>query len=64
MKEEDLPQVENPDDDEQQRDVHRNRQQVGTPALDHAGHGDLNAHLSTHQEVEIHYLHEYLHGRV
>ena len=26
--------------------------------------GDLNAHLTTHQEVTIHYLHEYLHGRV
>jgi CBS domain-containing protein len=26
--------------------------------------GDLNAYLSTHHEVTIHYLHEYLHGRV
>lgn len=25
--------------------------------------GDLNAYLTNHQEVEIHYLHEYLHGR-
>lgn len=26
--------------------------------------GDLNAHLSTRQEVTIHYLHEYMLGRV
>jgi CBS domain-containing protein len=26
--------------------------------------GDLNAFLTTHHEVTIHYLHEYLHGRV
>ncbi|HET6425382.1 MAG TPA: CBS domain-containing protein [Planctomycetaceae bacterium] len=26
--------------------------------------GDLNAHLSNHQEVTIHYLHEYMLGRV
>ena len=26
--------------------------------------GDLNAHLTTHHEVTIHYLEEYLHGRV
>lgn len=26
--------------------------------------GDLNAHLSSNQETTIHYLHEYLHGRV
>lgn len=25
--------------------------------------GDLNAHHANHQEVTIHYLHEYLHGR-
>ncbi len=25
--------------------------------------GDLNAHHSNHQEVTIHFLHEYLHGR-
>lgn len=25
--------------------------------------GDLNAHHTSHQEVTIHYLHEYLHGR-
>lgn len=25
--------------------------------------GDLNAHHTNHQEVTIHYLHEYLHGR-
>ena len=26
--------------------------------------GDLNAYQTTHQETTIHYLHEYLHGRV
>ena len=26
--------------------------------------GDLNAFLTSHHEVTIHYLHEYLHGRV
>ena len=26
--------------------------------------GDLNAYLTTHHETTIHYLHEYLHGRV
>ena len=26
--------------------------------------GDLNAYLTTHHEVTIHYMHEYLHGRV
>ena len=26
--------------------------------------GDLNAHYANNQEVEIHYLQEYLHGRV
>lgn len=26
--------------------------------------GDLNAYCVDHQEVELHYLHEYLHGRV
>lgn len=25
--------------------------------------GDLNAHYANHQEVTIHYMHEYLHGR-
>ncbi len=25
--------------------------------------GDLNAHYTNHQEVTIHYMHEYLHGR-
>ena len=41
------------------------------PVLDSEGEvvgvisiGDLNAYQTTHQETTIHYLHEYLHGRV
>jgi CBS domain-containing protein len=41
------------------------------PVINAEGHvlglisiGDLNAHEANNREVEIHYLHEYLHGRV
>ncbi|MBX3442253.1 MAG: CBS domain-containing protein [Planctomyces sp.] len=41
------------------------------PIVNHEGHvlglisiGDLNAHDANNREVEIHYLQEYLHGRV
>ena len=49
----------------------KNRRVRHLPILDAEGEvvglvsiGDLNAHLSSHQESTIHYLHEYLHGRV
>ena len=56
---------------EEARELMKTRRVRHLPILDAEGEvvglisiGDLNAHLSTHQEVEIHYLHEYLHGRV
>jgi|SRR5579863_5137543 len=56
---------------EEARELMRSRRIRHLPILDAEGEvvgvvsiGDLNAHLTTHQEVEIHYLHEYLHGRV
>ena len=56
---------------EEARELMRTRRIRHLPILDAEGEvvgvvsiGDLNAHLSTHQEVTIHYLHEYLHGRV
>ena len=56
---------------EEARELMRSRRVRHLPILDAEGEvvgvvsiGDLNAHLTTHQEVEIHYLQEYLHGRV
>ncbi|HEY2249690.1 MAG TPA: CBS domain-containing protein [Planctomycetaceae bacterium] len=56
---------------EEARELMRSRRIRHLPVLDAEGEvvgvisiGDLNAHLATHQEVEIHYLQEYLHGRV
>ena len=56
---------------EEARELMKTRRVRHLPILDAEGEvvgvvsiGDLNAHLSTHQEVTIHYLHEYLHGRV
>ncbi len=56
---------------EEAREVMKVRRVRHLPILDAEGEvvgivsiGDLNAHLTTHQEVTIHYLHEYLHGRV
>ncbi len=56
---------------EEARELMRSRRIRHLPVLDSEGEvvgvvsiGDLNAHLTTHQEVTIHYLHEYLHGRV
>lgn len=56
---------------EEARALMKNRRVRHLPILDSEGEvvglvsiGDLNAHLSNHQESTIHYLHEYLHGRV
>ncbi|MGQ0633507.1 MAG: CBS domain-containing protein [Planctomycetaceae bacterium] len=56
---------------EEARSLMKNRRVRHLPILDSEGDvvglvsiGDLNAHLSSHQETTIHYLHEYLHGRV
>jgi len=56
---------------EEARELMRSKRVRHLPILDSEGEvvgivsiGDLNAHLTTHQEVTIHYLHEYLHGRV
>lgn len=38
--------------------------EVGGEVLGLISIGDLNAYDAVHQEVTIHYLHEYLHGRV
>jgi CBS domain-containing protein len=53
------------------REVMRSRRVRHLPVLDSEGDvvgvisiGDLNAYQTTHQETTIHYLHEYLHGRV
>ena len=52
------------------RGVMKNRRIRHLPVLDEFEHllgvisiGDLNAHLSHHQEVTIHVLHEYISGR-
>jgi CBS domain-containing protein len=56
---------------EEARELMKTRRIRHLPILDAEGDavgvvsiGDLNAHLTTHHEVTIHYLHEYLHGRV
>jgi CBS domain-containing protein len=56
---------------EEARELMKTRRIRHLPILDSEGEvvgvisiGDLNAHLTTHHEVTIHYLHEYLHGRV
>jgi len=56
---------------EEARELMKTRRIRHLPILDAEGEvvgivsiGDLNAHLSTHQEATIHHLHEYLHGRV
>jgi CBS domain-containing protein len=56
---------------EEARELMRSRRIRHLPILDAEGEvvgvvsiGDLNAHLTTHQEVTIHHLEEYLHGRV
>jgi len=56
---------------EEARELMKTRRVRHLPILDSEGEavgivsiGDLNAHLTTHHEVTIHYLHEYLHGRV
>jgi CBS domain-containing protein len=56
---------------EEARELMKTRRVRHLPILDAEGEvvgivsiGDLNAHLTTHQETTIHYLHEYLHGRV
>lgn len=56
---------------EEARELMKERRVRHLPILDAEGDvvgmvsiGDLNAHLTTHQEVTIHYLHEYLHGPV
>ena len=53
------------------REMMRSRRVRHLPVLDAEGEvvgvasiGDLNAHQTLHQETTIHYLHEYLHGRV
>ncbi len=53
------------------RELMKTRRVRHLPILDAEGEvvgivsiGDLNAYLTTHQETTIHYLHEYLHGRV
>ncbi|MBI3866356.1 MAG: CBS domain-containing protein [Planctomycetia bacterium] len=53
------------------RELMRSRRIRHLPVLDAEGEvvgvisiGDLNAYQTTHQETTIHYLHEYLHGRV
>jgi CBS domain-containing protein len=56
---------------EEARTLMKNRRIRHLPILDTEGDvvglisiGDLNAFLTSHHEVTIHYLHEYLHGRV
>jgi CBS domain-containing protein len=56
---------------EEARELMKTRRIRHVPILDAEGEvvglisiGDLNAHLTTNHEVTIHYLHEYLHGRV
>lgn len=56
---------------EEARALMKNRRIRHLPILDTEGDvvglisiGDLNAFLTIHHEVTIHYLHEYLHGRV
>jgi len=56
---------------EEARELMKTRRIRHLPILDAEGEvvgivsiGDLNAHLTTHQEATIHQLHEYLHGRV
>lgn len=56
---------------EEARSLMKNRRVRHLPILDAEGEvvglvsiGDLNAHLSDHQESTIHSLNEYLHGRV
>jgi CBS domain-containing protein len=56
---------------EEARELMKTRRVRHLPILDSEGEavgivsiGDLNAHLTTHQETTIHHLHEYLHGRV
>jgi CBS domain-containing protein len=56
---------------EEARELMKTRRVRHLPILDAEGEavgivsiGDLNAHLTTHQETTIHFLHEYLHGRV
>ena len=56
---------------EEARELMKTRRIRHLPILDAEGEvvgvvsiGDLNAHLTTDQEVTIHYLHEYMHGRV
>ncbi len=53
------------------RSVMKNHRIRHLPVIDAVGNvrglisiGDLNAHLADAQETTIHYLHEYLHGRV
>ena len=53
------------------RTLMKNRRIRHLPVLDSEGDvvglisiGDLNAYAASHQEVTIHYLHEYLHGRM
>ena len=53
------------------RNIFRQRRIRHLPVLDADGEvlglisiGDLNAYDAQHQEVTIHYLHEYMHGRV
>jgi CBS domain-containing protein len=55
---------------EEARELMKTRRIRHLPILDAEGEvvgivsiGDLNAHLTTHQEATIHQLHEYLHGR-
>jgi CBS domain-containing protein len=52
------------------RSIFRQHRIRHLPVVDESGRvqglisiGDLNAHHSNHQEVTIHFLHEYLHGR-
>ncbi|MSR56217.1 MAG: CBS domain-containing protein [Planctomycetaceae bacterium] len=56
---------------EDARTMMKDRRVRHLPVLDAEGQvaglisiGDLNAHLASNQEVQIHYLQEYLHGRV
>ena len=56
---------------EEARELMKTRRVRHLPILDAEGEpvgivsiGDLNAYLTTDQETTIHYLHEYLHGRV
>jgi CBS domain-containing protein len=51
--------------------IMKNRRVRHLPVVNEEGHvlglisiGDLNAHEANNREVEIHYLQEYLHGRV